>query len=142
MTERSITEQRFAELADSYGGDLQRWPAAERAAARQLLDSSPSAQRVLQHAAALDATLHALPAPPPPSARLRTRLLAAAPQPRVSLLRSLWAELGGLRYAGPAFAASLTLGIMLAVWQTGIDEPADAELAIVLDESDYQDWLP
>ena len=34
-----MTPERFAYLADAYGADLQRWPAAEQGAAQALLDS-------------------------------------------------------------------------------------------------------
>ncbi len=34
MTVRTMTEARFADLAQAWGGDLRRWPEAEREAAR------------------------------------------------------------------------------------------------------------
>lgn len=54
-----MTLRRFQALADSYGADLQRWPEAERDAARALLRLSPRAQSVLAAAQRLDAAIAA-----------------------------------------------------------------------------------
>lgn len=55
---QDMTDQRFRTLAEAYGGDLNRWPQAEQAAARQLLAQSPAAlSQVLAEAAGLDAWL-------------------------------------------------------------------------------------
>jgi hypothetical protein len=49
-----LTLRRFRALADSYGGDLQRWPQEERDAAQALLNISPQAHALLDEARALD----------------------------------------------------------------------------------------
>lgn len=48
---------RFIHLAEAHGGDLERWPAAEREAARALLGWSDEARRALEEAQALDVWL-------------------------------------------------------------------------------------
>jgi len=78
---------RFRDLADAYGGDLERWPAAERAAAATLAQTA-EAEAILTEAAALDAALNAWTLPPPDDlfrARLRRdarRSVDRAPYPR------------------------------------------------------------
>jgi len=53
-----MTPERFAHLADAYGADLRRWPVAEQAPARALLESgSVVARDALNEARWLDAQL-------------------------------------------------------------------------------------
>ncbi|MGZ0718357.1 hypothetical protein [Pseudomonas palleroniana] len=50
-----MTPERFAYLADAYGASLHRWPVADQAAARALLDSGdPGAREALSAASWLD----------------------------------------------------------------------------------------
>lgn len=63
-----MTPERFGALADAYGGDLERWPAAERDEARALLLQRPHLQATLADAAALDAVLAAWTVPGPGAA--------------------------------------------------------------------------
>ncbi|MGV1756901.1 hypothetical protein [Rhizobium sp. P44RR-XXIV] len=59
MTEQvagPMSAERFAELADAYGGDIGRWPQTERAAAREYAENS-DAIGALSRAADLDALL-------------------------------------------------------------------------------------
>jgi hypothetical protein len=49
-----LTLGRFRELADSYGGDLQRWPEEVRSEAQALLNVSPQARALFDDAQALD----------------------------------------------------------------------------------------
>jgi hypothetical protein len=49
-----LTLGRFRKLADSYGGDLQRWPQDVRGEAQALLAASPQARVCLDEAQALD----------------------------------------------------------------------------------------
>jgi hypothetical protein len=74
-----MTLGRFAALADAFGADLRRWPEAERAAAQALTRESDIARARLAEADALDAMLD-LSRVAAPSAELRQRILAAAPQ--------------------------------------------------------------
>ncbi|HJV41546.1 hypothetical protein [Caulobacter sp.] len=77
MTEMS--EGRFEALADIHGGEIARWPEAEREAARALLAAHPDRLApVLDAAAHLDRLLDLAPAQAPDSALLG-RLVAAAP---------------------------------------------------------------
>lgn len=70
---------RFIHLAEAHGGDLERWPAAERDAARELLGWSDEARRALEEAQALDVWLdRAAPAVDAERVeRLATRIEAA-----------------------------------------------------------------
>ncbi|NTF45152.1 hypothetical protein A6U86_10670 [Rhizobium sp. AC27/96] len=59
MTEQvagPMSAERFAELADAYGGDIGRWPQPERAAAREYAENS-DLDGALRRAADLDALL-------------------------------------------------------------------------------------
>jgi hypothetical protein len=49
-----MTLNRFRTLADSYGGDLRRWPERMRPQARALLDTSPEARQIIARARNLD----------------------------------------------------------------------------------------
>jgi hypothetical protein len=53
-----LTLKRFGELADAYGGDLQRWPAEVRLDAQTLMDDSPEARAMFAEARSLDEALH------------------------------------------------------------------------------------
>jgi hypothetical protein len=52
-----LTLKRFGELADAYGGDLQRWPAEVRLDAQTLMDDSPEARAMFAEARQLDEAL-------------------------------------------------------------------------------------
>jgi hypothetical protein len=56
MTE-SMSARRFRALAETYGGALERWPAAERRAARELLLREPSLRGALVAESELDRLL-------------------------------------------------------------------------------------
>lgn len=57
-----MDEARFKALAEAYGADVERWPVAERdAARRRLADAGPDARAALKEAAALDALLKEAP---------------------------------------------------------------------------------
>lgn len=71
---RSMTESRFRYLAEAYGSHIERWPEAERTAARALLADRPELERVLASEAELDAVFEELGAPEVPSS-LERRLL-------------------------------------------------------------------
>ena len=51
-----MSAERFAGLADAYGGDIGRWPQSERLAAREYAGNT-EADRTLERAADLDALL-------------------------------------------------------------------------------------
>jgi hypothetical protein len=56
MTE-SMSVRRFRALAETYGGALERWPAAERRTARELLLREPSLRAALAAESELDRLL-------------------------------------------------------------------------------------
>ncbi len=77
-----MRRERFEALAEAYGGDVARWPLAERDAAALLMTIEPAwTGAALASAATLDAQLGDLPAPTA-SADLVGRILAGAPQAR------------------------------------------------------------
>src|SRR5262245_29633489 len=108
-----MTPERFEILAEAYGGDVARWPSAERAAAAALAASSPEwARAVLGQAGEVDAALDAFTAPGA-SAALYGRILAAAPAR--SLAWRGWLMPVGLGAGlAAASAAGLLVGARLA----------------------------
>ena len=77
-----MTHERFEILAHAYGGDIARWPAAERDAAALLMAAEPEFARIVLAAAGeLDAALD-LWAPLAATATLREAVVASAPAPR------------------------------------------------------------
>lgn len=75
--ESGMTLERFAELAETWGGDFAFWPDADRAPAARLLETSAEAAIVIERERALDAALAADSAPAV-SAALTERVLADA----------------------------------------------------------------
>jgi anti-sigma factor RsiW len=60
-----MTPDRFRAFAEAYGGDLGRWPQAERGEAERLLATSPEAVAILADARGLDETLARYAVAPP-----------------------------------------------------------------------------
>ena len=108
MDTTPLNLDRFQELADAYGGDLQRWPAAERAGAAALMaaDGAP-ARAILSEAARLDALLSSsrIAAPSP---ALVQAVIAAAPRPRAAPARRRWAAVA----IGSTLAAASVAGLL------------------------------
>jgi len=105
-----LTRARFEALAETYGGDVSRWPAQVREAAAVLMAAEPGfTGPVLASAAALDEAL-ATWRTAPAGAALIGRVLAGAPQPR----RWRWVS-GAILAAGLAAAgvAGLMVGVSL-----------------------------
>lgn len=148
----ALALDRFTELADAYGGDLQRWPTELRAAAAQLLAQNDEAQAILQAAAALDDAL-GKPSPASELSAVRARILQAIdtterlrrerrPPPKRSIWQTLWLELGGMRWVGPALAAGLTLGIGVNQW-VDADRAGDVDFfSVALLDDDDEELLP
>lgn len=81
-----MTRERFADLAEAYGGEIARWPPGEREAAAALMAADPDfTGPALAAASRLDETLDQWAAPPVRAA-LRDAVLAMAPRPR----RAAW----------------------------------------------------
>lgn len=66
--------ERFAELAEAYGGEIDRWPEGERFAALSLAGRSEEARTLLADAHGLDFLLSRVDTPPDPSPALRERM--------------------------------------------------------------------
>ncbi|MGF1660172.1 MAG: hypothetical protein ACFCUS_12160 [Rubrimonas sp.] len=130
MTTTPMTPARFEALCAAEGGDLARWPEAERAAARALLAVDPAAQAALRACAPLDDAFAALRAAPPPElpaglaerlARDASRALTPPPprpaarpaaRPGARRVRS------GLRPVA-ALAAPMAASVALGLWLGG-----------------------
>lgn len=91
MTE-PMTLERFAGLAEAYGGAVARWPAADRDAAMAMA-ATPMAVAILAQASMLDDMLDAWRVPAP-SDRLRTTLSAAVPTRAPTRARFWWSGIG------------------------------------------------
>ncbi|UAL09537.1 hypothetical protein [Caulobacter segnis] len=103
---------RFEALAESYGGEIARWPEGEREAARALL--AAHAERlspVLAAAAQLDRLLDLAPAPAPDAALLG-RLIAAAPRPTGQARRWI-AGVGAALGLSAAALAGVAVGVAI-----------------------------
>lgn len=110
--DETLTAERFAELADAYGGDIGRWPEGRREAARALLAADPQGLgRILQAAAALDRLMDQAPAGSVDAALLG-RLIVTAPRPVASVRRWV-AALGAALGLGVAAMAGVTAGVVL-----------------------------
>jgi len=120
---------RFEALAQAYGADLRRWPAAERASADDFIVADPQAARAaLAGAESLDDLLYASPSPAP-SPELRASVLAGAPKPRRTEPRF------GFWLSGASLAAAGVAGVMVGVSMAGgmvADARVDAMLADLL----------
>lgn len=103
-----MTPERFADLAQTWGARIARWPADEREAAEQLLRHTPMLQAVLEREAALDRALdaHFVPAP---GAALVAAVEASAPRPKHARVR--WRWLASWPSAGWSGAGAAGLGL-------------------------------
>jgi len=103
-----LTHERFEALAEAFGGEIARWPVADRDAAALLMAAEPAyAQGVLAAAGRLDAALDAWAAAPVPVA-LRERLIASAPGARARPALIPWLWRAGL---GASLAAACAAGL-------------------------------
>ena len=72
--------ERFAVLAEAYGGDIDRWPEPERFSALSLAGRSEEARTLLADADRLDFLLSRFDAPTDPSSALRERIASLETQ--------------------------------------------------------------
>lgn len=95
-----MIDERFRSLADAYGGDIDRWPADEQAAAHAWSAAHvKQALAMLEEASSLD-ILFDMADPPAASPVLRDRIVATALQARRPIQRALmWASATGLMAA-------------------------------------------
>jgi len=118
-----MTHERFEVLADAYGGDVARWPAAERDAATLLIAREPEfARAVLAGAGDLDGlletwTLAAV------SHVLRDRVIASAPPARRDWSLRAWFMRAGV---GAGLAAACAAGLIVGVKLSNAAAPLNA----------------
>ena len=111
----TMTEERFKALADAFGGDIGRWPQAERAEAAAFAQSQPQiAAPVLAAARRLDERLEA-DGIAEPSFALRQRIIAAAPLARAARAAWRWAMGVGL---GLGLAGACAAGVIVGLTET------------------------
>lgn len=127
-----MTHERFEILAHAYGGDIARWPAAERDAAALLMAAEPEFARIVLAAAGeLDAALD-LWAPLAATATLREAVVASAPAPRRRWGLNAWFLRAGVGAGlAAACAAGLVVGVMLSDFTqaTASDDTVSAALS-------------
>jgi hypothetical protein len=150
--------RRVRELLLAYGADPARWPAAERTAAQLTLAQWPELLALAKSEAALDAMLELgeLPA----SMKMdEAALVRCLPPSGVSMLPVMTRHAdssmqvrsdSGWRWAAPALAAAISLGIGMGWWlpqvdpSTGVTTVADVEDVIEYAQIDaeYEEFLP
>lgn len=129
-----MTPERFEILAEAYGGDVARWPAAEREAAAALMAEAPGwAGDVLAGAGELDAVLDGFTAPPV-SADLIGRIVLGRPRSGPRWMG--WLIPAGM---GAGLAAACAAGVLVGAQLHGASSQpatseADALVAVVGDE--------
>ena len=107
-----MNRDRFQTLAEAYGGELHRWPAAEQAAAAAFAATDPAWSRAcLAEASALDALLDAASGPAVRGA-LADRIAAGAPLPGRGRRPRVWWLPAGL---GAGLAAACAVGLLVGV---------------------------
>jgi hypothetical protein len=112
---------RFAALAEAYGGDVSRWPEVEREAAALLMATEPGATASrLAVESDLDWALDAWRAPAA-SAALQAAILASAPAERRAPVWRGWMWRTGL---GAGLMAAGIAGVMAGVVVSGAVAPA------------------
>lgn len=115
-----MSETRFRDLAEAFGSDLAKWPAADRDAARALLSERPDLEAVLNEWVDLDAALAGF---------LNEAELPIVPvaEPSVAFdLRGLFSALwpfGGLWQPAAGLVAASAAGFIVGISFT--DLPAD-----------------
>lgn len=107
----ALTEARFIELADAYGGAVARWPEAVRAEATAMA-KRPAMQAVLAEAARLDARLDGWWVEAP-SAALRERVQASRRSPLSRRARLWWSGIGIATALAGAVAGSVAASAAL-----------------------------
>jgi hypothetical protein len=123
-----MTPERFRTLAEAYGADPARWPAAERDAALALVARrDPDTMSVLADAAMLDRMLaaHTVAAPDPALVR---RVVASAPARRnPGRRRDAWYS--GIGLAGVGLAGVAAGMLAMSLLATRVTTPTASELS-------------
>ncbi|OQW96043.1 MAG: hypothetical protein BWK79_00240 [Beggiatoa sp. IS2] len=148
--------KRLKQIIDAYGGNLQRWPQAERQAAQTLLETSAMARQWQREALMLDTLLDNV-AVVAPSAELKTRIFASAQAFSREmdiwqwLVQWLWGTTWTQHVWRPVFALGLPiffgigLGLSISYQQIQLDESTvvvQSEFADVLypDQQNLTEW--
>lgn len=106
-----LPRARFAALAEAYGGDLARWPAAARAAAAVTLARDPAAAALLGEAARLDGVLASWRVAAP-GAALVGAVLALRTSSAWTRARLWWSGIG---FAGVGLSGALAGALLASV---------------------------
>lgn len=138
-----MTLDQFRQLADTWGGDIERWPAAARGAAR-LVATTEQGAAVLREASAFDALL----AMPPEVAPARAGRVALGVLQRIGAgeAREPWYR----RLLQPVSllpAGSLACSALVGLWLAGTlpyhhSQEAIAAMDAVFDSSAVTLWSP
>ncbi len=121
-----MTQERFETLANAYGGDIARWPTADREAAALFLASAkPAVVDALVAASDLDALLNSSPAVVP-SYDLTQRIVATAPRSR-HVAWPRWLFPAGM---GAGLAAACLAGIITGTEVSRSVAPQDSEAQV------------
>jgi hypothetical protein len=129
--------QRFCSLAETWGGDIDRWPEQERTRARQFADTV-AGQAVLDRARAFDRLLAYEPTLNPN--RAASASFAVVQRIAVQNKRRIWTFRPLLRSTqlvpAASLACSLAIGISLAFVVPFVrPQPEQALLSMVLDHT-------
>lgn len=136
--ERTGVPEWFRDLADIHGGEIDRWPAARRGAARTLLRQSGEARALIDEAVGLDALLSLAP-PADASPALMAEILADSPAPGWrGLLGLLWPGAPAWKPAS-ALCAAAVLGLGLGATSAGAPSAEEVALAYEFDTLAYGD---
>lgn len=131
-----MTHERFEILAQAYGGDIARWPVAERDAAALLMAAeSEFARIVLSDAGELDEALD-LWAPMAVSADLRQAVINSAPSMRRRWGLRSWFMRAGV---GAGLAAACAAGLIVGVKLSDAAQPVQTDETVSASLSNYDD---
>lgn len=125
----------FRDLAARFGGDIERWPERERAAARALLEASSAATTVLSQARDLDRLIEAV-RPEVSAARVERAIGGVARRLAAPVRSSWWQRFAPLLAPATSFACAAAIGIALGLTQPAhlpTEAGADALVALILD---------
>ena len=129
-----MNRQRFEALAEAFGGDVARWPAAERETAAVLIAAEPEwARGALAEASDLDAILVS-DAPPRGSVDLVDRIVADAPRVRAARWTGWMLPAGMGAGLAAACAAGILAGVQFAAAQTVTNDTESMITALSADE--------
>lgn len=135
---------RVEDLLERYGADPERFPAAERDTARQLLRDDPSLAARAEDAAALDALLGASTAGEPSADLMRRVAEIPLHHPKAIRSTSFGAEPGTpFHFFRAAFAGlfAAALGVIVGLQSLPASEGQDGTVAVADDASESDELL-